>query len=331
MDSIKKNWGFIAISLVCFVLIIFMVMKCSGTNEKLSVSKSEYDKKLTYLDGVGKKQLKLTDENVKIARHNSDVTSKSISSVHKTLMQRFKLNYKVPGDGASALRELKEAILQMQKQLDEKEIFCDGKVEYFSFDSIAKSATLPTKDDLPLIFRQLTIVKQIVKVAIESKVISIDEIRRPMNLRVQEEADYTITPIEITVTASLENGQNFVNAMSNQENYLFFLRTIEISAPDVVTGVVGDLGATNSSRSGNARMENSSDEMGGTRSRNRRTRPESRDKEQTSQAKGDGLVEVPMKRQELLVYAKKESKWKLRFDLIEPKYELPEEKKAEEE
>ena len=197
MDSIKKNWGFIAISLVCFVLIALMVIKCRGTNEKLDVSKSEYEKKLTYLDGVGKKQLKLTDENVNIAKKNSDVTSNGISSVHKTLMQRFKLNFKVPGDGASALRELKEAILQMQKQLEDKEIAWDGKVEYFSFDSIAKSATLPTKEDLPLIFRQLTIVKEIVKVAIECKVSSIDELKRPMNLRVHEEADYTVTPIEM--------------------------------------------------------------------------------------------------------------------------------------
>lgn len=328
METIKKNWGFIAISLVCFALIVFMVLKCGGTSEKLNTSKSEYEKKLTYLDGVGKKQLKLTDENVNIAKKNSEVTSAGISSVHKTLMQRFKLNYKVPGDGASALRELKEAILQMQKQLDEKEIAQDGKVEYFSFDSIAKSATLPTKEDLPLIFRQLTIIKEVVKVAMESKVASIDDIRRPMNLRVQEEADYTITPIEITVTASLENGQNFVNAMSNQENFLFFLRTIEISAPDVSTGVVGDLGATSSSRSGSSRMSNT-DEMEGGRGRERRSRSENR--EQSARARGEGLVEVPMKRQELLVYDKKESTWILRFDLIEPKYEIPDEKKAAEE
>ena len=327
MDTIKKNWGFIVISLVCFALIVVMVLKCSGTSEKLNTSKSEYGKKLTYLDGVGKKQLKLTDENVNIAKKNSKVTSDSITSVHKTLMQRYKLNYKVPGDGASALRELKEAILQMQKQLDEKEIAWDGKVEYFSFDSIAKSATLPTKDDLPLIFRQLTIIKEVIKVAIECKVTSIDDIRRPMNLNVQSEADYTITPIEITVTASLENGQNFVNAMSNQENFLFFLRTIEINAPDVSTGVVGDLGSTSASR-GSSRMS-STDEMGGGRGRDRRARSENR--EQPTQTKVEGLVDVPMKRQELLVYDKKLSTWVLRFDLIEPKYEIADEKKAEEE
>ena len=328
MDTIKKNWGFIAISLGCFVLIAIMVMKCGGTNEKLNNSKSEYEKKLNYLDGVGKKQLKLTDENVNISKKNSDVTSNGISTVHKTLMERFKLHYNVPGDGASALRELKEAILQMQKQLEEKEISWDGKVEYFSFDSIAKSATLPTKDDLPLIFRQLTIVKEVVKVAMENKVASIDEIIRPMNLRVQEEADYTITPIEITVTASPENGQNFVNAMSNQENFLFFLRKIEIIAPDVATGVVGDLGATGISRGGSARMDNSDE--GGGRSRGRRSKPENREREQRNSGKNDGLVELPMKRQELLVYDKKEVSWKLRFDLIEPKYELTEGKKDEE-
>ena len=325
MDTIKKNWGFIVISLVFLIIIAFMVMKCSGTNDKLKNSKGEYEKKLSYLDGVGKKQLKLTEENVKIAQKNSEVTNNGISTVHKTLMERFKLDNKVPGDAARSLIVLKEAILQMQKQLEENEIALDGKVEYFSFDSIAKSATLPPDKDLPLIFRQLTLVKEIVKVAIESKVASIDEIKRPMNLSAQEEADYTITPIEITVTASPENGQNFVNAMSNQENFLFFLRTIEINAPDAATGVVAELGSSSSSRDG-MRME--INEEGG-RSKNRRNKQD-RDREQRSYSKNEGLVDVPLKRQELLVYGKKEVSWKLRFDLIEPKYELPEEKKDEE-
>jgi len=325
MDTFKKNWGFIVISLLCFLLVAAMVIKCGSTNEKLAQSKSEYEKKVNYLDGVGKKKLKLTDENVKIATNNSDITTKGIQQVHMTLMQRFKLNYKVPGDGASALRELKEAILQMQKQLDEKEIAWDSKVEYFSFENIAKSATLPQKDDLPLIFRQLAIVRQVVKIAIDNKVSAINEIKRPMNLRVHEEAEYTLTPIEITVTASPENGQNFVNSMSSQENYLFFLRTIEIKAPDVATAAIKSMFSIDLS---SMDMDAGFNDIG--RGRNRKPVVDNRPKPGTKGSE-DGLVDVPLRRQELLVFDKKDVYWKLRFDLIEPKYELPEEKKAEEE
>ena len=74
---------------------------------------------------------------------------------------------------------------------------------------------------------------------------------------------------------------------------------------------------------------NKLDEMEGGRGRDRRSRTENR--EQSTRSKAEGLVDVPMKRQELLVYDKKESTWILRFDLIEPKYEIPDEKKAEEE
>ena len=325
MGMFKKNWGFIVISFVCFLLACYMIVRCSGTKEKMNTSKSEYEKKLSYLDGVGKKRLKLTEDNIKLARKNSDVTTSSLNSVYNEMMSRFKLKYKVPVDAPGVLRELREAILAMQKQLEEKEIVWDSKVEYFSFDLIARSTTLPPKDDFDPIFRQLAIVKEVVKVAIASNVLAINEINRPMGLKVQEEAEYTITPIEITITASPENGQNFINAMSNQEKFIFFLRTIEISAPDVTTEVAKDLGSRSSSGGrGGMRVGGIEDEP---RSSRRGQGSAGRGKAQENQ---DGLVDIPRKRQELLVFDQKEVTLKLRFDFIEPKYALPEENKADE-
>ena len=49
-----------------------------------------------------------------------------------------------------------------------------------------------------------------------------------------------------------------------------------------------------------------------------------------AQENQDGLVDIPRKRQELLVFDQKEVTLKLRFDFIEPKYALPEENKADE-
>ena len=322
MEMIKKNIGFVVISLICFLLIGFFVMKCRNTNEKLIVSKGEYEKMLNYLDGVGKKKIKLTDENLKIAKQNSSITTDGINRVHKTLMERFKIKYNVPIDSASALRELKDAIHQMQVQLEENGVKYNPNLEYFSFGGIARSATLPLKDDLPYIFRQLTIVQEVVKVAIDSKVITINDIRRPLNLKVHEEGDYTVTPIEVTVTATLENGQAFVNAMSNQENFLFILRTIEIKAPDVTSSVVKGLGTTEDTSGIDVDVEGVDKS-----SKTGRRGPNS---QRPGSDRKDGLVDIPVKRQELLVFDKKYSAWKLRFDLIEPKYEIPEEKKAEE-
>lgn len=328
MDTIKKNWGFIVISLVCFVLVALMLIKCKGTSEKLNTSKSEYEKKLNYLDGVGKKQLKLTDENAKIAQINSDKTTKSIDKVHKDLMDNYVIKYEAPKDPTSALRELREAIQHLQTTLEEKEIGVDGKLQYFSFDSIAKSSSLPPKADLPPIFRQLAIVKEIVKVAIDSKVLAINDISRPLGLKVQEEADYTITPVEVTVTATPENGQRFVNAMSNQENFLFVLRTIEIKAPDVTSDLVKSLFVKDDMLDADLAVE---DRGQGTRTGMKRTAFKPKYGAKQADAKNDGLVDVPLKRQEMIVFEKKYSSWKLRFDLLEPKYELPGEKKAEEE
>ena len=305
-----------------------MIIKCKGTSEKLNTSKSEYEKKLNYLDGVGKKQLKLTDENVKVAQNNSDKTTKSIDKVHKELMDNYVIKYEAPKDPTSALRELREAIQHLHTTLEEKEIGTDAKLQYFSFDSIAKSSSLPPKSDLPPIFRQLAIVKEIVKVAIDSKVLAINDISRPLGLKVHDDADYTITPIEVTVTATPENGQQFVNAMSNQENFLFVLRTIEIKAPDVTSDVVKSLFVKDDMLDADLAVEDARQEA---KAGMRGTAFKPKNPRQSAAGKDNGLVEVPLKRQEMIVFEKKYSSWKLRFDLLEPKYELPGEKKAEEE
>ena len=91
-----------------------------------------------------------------------------------------------------------------------------------------------------------------------------------------------------------------------------------------IEDVAKDLGSrSNSGMRGGMRVGGVEDEPRSSR----RGQGSGRNRAQENQ---DDLVEIPKKRQELLVFDQKEVTLKLRFDFIEPKYALPEENKADE-
>lgn len=357
MNAIKNNWGFFLISFICLLVAGYLVMKCSGSMNELRSNQEQYEKNRSYLEGVGKKNLKLNSENQVFAKRNADNTSAKILDVHKEMMERFKLHYDVPENATGAIQELRAAIQDMQKLFEDNGIELDTKAENFSFDNIVKSNQLPVMEDLDPIFRSLTIIRQIVKVAVDTHIIALTDLNRPMGINIQEEGEYTVTPIEMTIVASSERGQAFVNAMSQQKNYLFFLRTVSIDAFDTPTEEAKDLNIKSSSSIGMDSMggagrasarrssrnsESAMDEGGSRRSSRRQARESSRDTGRDrrrsnnmgndSRLDDDGRVEIPLKRNELIAFEpNKETTWTLRFDFIEPKYELPTDEKEESE
>lgn len=241
MNFIKNNWGFLLISIVCVVALGMVSFFCSSAGKELKKQKDEATSQEAYLDSVAKKKIKLTSKNVEIAQKNEVEAEKGLDTFMKELTNKFKLNYEVITIPIEALRKLKDEITALQTYLDDKNVAYSPGVSYFTFDSIAKATLPPHQDDLKQIFRQLAIVKKVVQTAVDSEVISIDELARPMGLAVQEEDFYTFTPIEITVTATPDKAQKFINLMDRADNYLFFLRTVEIIAPDKTTEIAQDL------------------------------------------------------------------------------------------
>ncbi len=326
MGIIKNNWGFIVISLICFCLMGYLVIRCGAVRKEFDKYRSGYEQKLNYLDNVGKKRLKLNGDNVKLARKNADVTTQKINSVHREMMDRFKLKYQYPDGNIQAVQDLMQSLKNMLKQLEESGVYVDSKAEYLSFDAIAKSSQPPVKDDIGPIFRQLAIIRQIVNVVSSVKLAALESLERPLRISVHEESEYTVTPVEITVVATPEKGQEFINTLCSQSNHMFVLRTIEMSAPDVTTDVAKSLEGSGT------RLGSGRDIEGENAGRRGGRRTIERSAPGRNMERNDNLVEIPMRRQELLAFEPKEVTFKLRFDFIEPKYEQPsEEGQAEQE
>lgn len=355
MDFVKHNWGFLVLSLICVCAIGVVAFMCSGAANTLRTKQDDVKKAKDYLDGVTKKKIKLSDENVAIAEKNQKILESGLNGMQEGLKSKFKLQYEVPGKPIEALHKLKAELENLAKTLEEKDITYPQTVDYFTFGKIASATQPPHQDDLKEIFRQLTIIKQVLKIAANAEIDSIEDLQRPMDLTVQDESFYSLTPIEINIYASPRKAQKFINLMSRAEGFLFMLRNIEIIAKDETNPIAQDIqdtGFTANGGEGGAGMAGGRDmgaamgDMGGRQDnapRARRGRANNAMMGNPDMAAGDrdmgamggmagmpgmgngaaanNQVEIPMKRQELLAFAPKKTLWKLRFDLVEFKAE----------
>ena len=328
MDLIKNNWGFWLIAVACFIGIIGAGVFCSIAASGLDKEMAETTKQMTDLESVKNKNLKLCQENIDIAEKNKEITEAGVSKMRQELSQRFRLEYSVPETSIEALRTLKDEIAKMRTMLEENGLEYSQKCEFFTFDSIAKATQPPNKDDLDSIFRHLAAIKVVLDTIVKAKIDYLEDLARPMGILEQDEGSYKFLPIEMTIIAKPAAAQNLINLMSRADKNLFFFRYFELVADDKTTDVGKDIrdtafsGAGSSYSAGGGGMDGEA--MGGGRSSGRRGRRGNRDEGDPgmgmeaggNDANRSGLVEIPQKRQELLVYEPKTTKWVLRFDMI---------------
>ena len=329
MDLLKNNWGFWLITLVCLIAILSVGVCCSMAAGKLNTQVDEAAKQMADLDNVAKKNLKLNDENVKIAEANKKVAEAGVKQMKQELTKRFQLNYTVPETSIEALRTLKDELAKMRTFLEENNIEYSTKCEYFTFDAIAKATQPPNKDDLDSIFRHLAAIKIVLETCVKAKIDSLEDLSRPMGILEQDEGSYKFLPIELTIIAKPAAAQNLINLMSRADKNLFFFKYFELIADDQTTEVGKDIKDTaiSGSSAGTVRGGNEPgmemDMEGGRRGRRGRRGADNMgpamDMEPgVGEAAGhaNNLVELPQRRQELLVYEHKITKWTLRFDMI---------------
>lgn len=235
MDFVKKNWGFLAIAVVCFVVAIGIIVYWLQANKTLAAHQAETAKQLEFFDRVKSSNIKLSQDNITVTENNLRIATEHFNNLQLSLAEKSHIEPQVPATPLEAVRVLKSEIAALQKALADGNVLFAPTSAYFTFDNIAMQEKLPHKDDLFQIFRQLAIIKEVCRILPLSGISSLDSLVRPLDLVVQQEDIYTYTPVEIVATGSPESVQKLLNLINNEAKYLFFIRTVDISAPDQFT------------------------------------------------------------------------------------------------
>lgn len=105
---------------------------------------------------------------------------------------------------------------------------------FLSFDRIARTRRPPKRSQVPEIFRQLSIIKEVVRLLSASKVEKVLAIDRPMGLENIQEDKFLSTPLHLRIVGKAEDVQGLINSFYSDAKYVFFLRKITLQTEDQV-------------------------------------------------------------------------------------------------
>jgi hypothetical protein len=112
---------------------------------------------------------------------------------------------------------------------------------YLTFDRYAAMKNGLNKDDMERIYKQLKVVELVIGLVRESEVDELSEFSLPKGIEKMEEGDYEWTPMTMTVVGQEVNIQRLLNILSSNDKYFFFIRSLELDAPDVLLDQIAEL------------------------------------------------------------------------------------------
>ena len=235
MEFLKRNIGFLILLLVTVVLLAGCVLFWVAAVKTSSEFEQKVEAQKMFMAEVKRSQHTLSKPNVQTALANRELAEAIYRNLIRGLVQRYSVPLET-GTGMECVRILKDEILRLHTELKEKNVLLGGTAQYLSFDSVAKSASLPNPADVPRILKQLRIVNELVRVVIKSGVMELREVSRPAGLRVIDKGMYELYPFEIVVSGEYKQIQRLVNQLQREAKGIFILRSIDITSKDQAAG-----------------------------------------------------------------------------------------------
>jgi hypothetical protein len=258
MDFLKKNIGLIIYAIVCLTLSGLIVTGIRRAAATAGESKKKVQRQAEFFERIKSNEYAINRANREVAGENQTMVEAKFQELRQWLAQNYSIAMDTPPTSVECVTILQEEIRRMKKDIEDKGIVVGGTCQLFSFDAQATSSVLPPVGDIPLILRQLKVVKEVVRIVglslaqtnpNDPKPAELSSIQRVLGLKTQDSDLYTITPVDISVVAPMPQIQDLVNRFNKESQYLFFLRNITLVTTDQApAGVVKGFDAAFSAR-----------------------------------------------------------------------------------
>jgi len=232
MNFIKRNIGLVAYFAVTFAVAIVLCVFIYLALKKQAVFNKKVATQAKFYADLKKLPFGLNRKNKNIAEKNSKIATQHIEKLKENIVQKYDLTYGTLATGIDAKKFLREKIEVF------KQILFDNGVQvqdmFFSFSDICNSSKTVPKFEIRPILRNLQVVGEIISLAGKSKIEQLSSIKLPMKLKVQESGDgiTNFIPVEVTIVATPQRVQNFINLLSNESKYIIQIRNLSFSSTD---------------------------------------------------------------------------------------------------
>lgn len=237
MNFIKRNIGFIILVGVALSSAAFLGFSWyqiwADTDEIRKKVKGQQD----FFEQVKRIPYSLNQANEKITEGNRALADAQL----KGLITMLATKYGIPAEAAGQVeckRIVLDVLRKLKKDLAEKNVAGQGDSSGFSFDSIARSTTLPPIAEVPMILKNLRIVEEAIRLIGKAGLSDLRTITRQQGLKGLDRDLYTLYPLELSVAGNFTTINRFVNMLQRESKGLFVVRSVSLESRDQAAGGV---------------------------------------------------------------------------------------------
>jgi hypothetical protein len=238
MDILKRNIGLVLFglgSLVLAAIMIFLIQQHRGRAAELEAQvKGQQD----FFESLRTGRTAVTDQNLEIVKENMQLTRDKLEDVREELWRRSHIPPR-EFSGVECKNILRQATLELARQLERAGTGMGTALTDFSFGTILQADTVPREKDVPMILKQLDVVKEVVRLAQGSYISEIVDLQRLYGLRVAETEFYEVMPMSITVIGESRAIRQFLTALQEDANFIFYVPYCTFSADDRAVSEAG--------------------------------------------------------------------------------------------
>ena len=239
MEFLKKNWGLLLCAVVFIALMVYQMMQVMKYQKEYAANESKVEEADKWFKTMNSAGWKITPnennvlENAEIAMANKEIAVGHSEEIQRQLVKRYSFSPTLPNNYVQAQEELDRRLSIITDYL-----LVQNKIQWNCgtpiggrFYTLAQQAEPIPQSDFPNIFRQLMIYEKLLHHIVGAGAKSINTLEFPRWLVTEEESEYTVTPIIISVEADAPTIQKLVNNLSYDPTMLIFIRNMDFLVP----------------------------------------------------------------------------------------------------
>jgi len=238
MDTIRRNIGLVAfcvVSAILAVVLVVLIQRHAGTAREFEGKVEALQK---FFDTIRRSKIAVTEESYETVRGNHDRAEQKLGELREALWRRSRIRVG-RSTGVECKNILRDETRQMQAKLAAADVDAT-RVSQFSFGGILDAAALPDEEtEVPVILKQLEIMKEIVDLVAQSNVLVFDSVERTLGTRVVKQDYYHVMPLNLSVTGTLWSVKQFATLLQRDTDYLFAVQRVKITGEDLVDSASG--------------------------------------------------------------------------------------------
>ncbi len=239
MDFLKKNLGFTIVMGVALVMAVILAVKLQQTVGRADEAARQVDQLKSFAETEQRAAYSATSDNLEISEANAIKARQEYDRLAMALYARSQVDFNPNVSGIECKNLLIEGVRFLRLQVGRKMPEADYQgAASFSFGEVIASEKLPDRvAEVPVLMKQIEIVKEIVKVILLTDLEKIQDLKRLGGVGTAHQDGFEVMPFSLTVQGRFSAIKDFLTRLQSSSQYFFIVRNVSFSAVEGGLGV----------------------------------------------------------------------------------------------